>query len=398
MLRYLLSGGWELSAHICHTETIMNMCMRHHLVYIRLRLDRKTDRVRFLCTPYTAGLIMQLCRSVGIRLTCDRQFGLPHIIHRYRKRYGIAVGAVIALAIVMISGQYIWDVRVSGNVRLSEDEVVTALEEQGLGVGSRISRLDVDSVENRLLIDSREISWVAVNLEGSVAMVEIRERLPEPIAEPTAPANLVATRDGRIEQVEAYDGEVLVRAGQYVSRGELLVSGIVDSASIGWRYIRARGVVMARTLREIHVEIPMDYSEKNYTGKKRIDNSLIFFGKNIKLYKNTGFLDTTYDTICNVDRCCLFGDNRLPLWFCRTEYLEYVMSPARRTDEQAMELAYDELDAQIDQLTAQGATLLRKDIICQPGEAVYKLDCTLMLIENIAGTVEFQISELMEDR
>lgn len=393
MLKYTLFGGCELSAHICHTETIMNMCMHHRLVYDGLKLDRKADRVRFVCTPYTAGLITQLCRGVGIRVTSDRRFGLPHLLYRYRRRYGIAVGAVLAIALVILSGQYIWDVRVSGNTALEEEKIAAALAEQGLYIGCRKAVLDVDSVENRLLINSRELSWVAVNIAGSVAYVEVRERLPEPVPEPTTPANLVALRDGRVEQVEAYDGQVVVRAGQYVSRGELLVSGLVDSASVGWRYIRARGAVFARTVREIHIEIPMDYEEKCYTGKVMCEKSLIFFGKRIKLYKNTGFSGATYDTICNVDRCCLFGGERLPLWLDSTEYRPYTLEPRRYSDEQAMELAYAVLADELAALSANGATFLRKDIICQPGESVYVLDCTLTLIENIAGTVEFQVSE-----
>ena len=58
-----------------------------------------------------------------------------------------------------------------------------------------------------------------------------------------------------------------------------------------------------------------------------------------------------------------------------------------------MELAYAALADELAALSADGATFLRKDIICQPGESVYMLDCTLTLIENIAGTVEFQVSE-----
>ncbi len=393
MLKYLIFGGCELSAHICHTETLMNMCMRYRLVYSHLKLDRDAGRVRLCCTRYTAALIEQLCRGVGIRLHVDRRFGLPHCILLYRRRPGLLVGLLLAVAIVVASGQYLWDVRVSGNTLLSEEEVVEALARQGLAVGSRISRLDVDSIENRLLIESEDISWVAVNLEGNVASVEIREQLPQPKPEPTAPANLVAQRDGRIERIEAYDGWSVVTVGQYVRGGELLVSGISDSERLGWRYIRARGAVFARTMREIHIEIPLEYEQKRYDGEVVQQKKLIFFGKSIKLYKNTGFLGSTYDTICNVDRCCLFGVQRLPLWIESTEHRHYSLEVCRHSNEQAMELAYAELERQLGELRDGGADILKSEIEGQIGESAYVLDCTLTLIENIAETVEFQVSE-----
>lgn len=393
MLKYLLFGGCELSAHICHTETLMNMCMRHRLVYSGLTLDRDAGRVRLCCTWYTASLLATLCRGVGIRLHVDRRFGLPHRVMLYRRRPGLLVGLLLAVAIVAASRQYLWDVRVSGNVLLSEDEVVEALARQGLAVGSRIGRLDVDSIENRLLIDSDSISWVAVDLEGNVASVEIRERLPEPTPEPTSPANLVAQRDGRIERIEAYEGWSVVTVGQYVRGGELLVSGLADSERLGWRYIRARGAVFARTMREIHIEIPLEYEQKCYDGEVVRQKKLIFFGKSIKLYKNTGFLGSTYDTICNVDRCCLFGAQRLPLWVESTEHHHYSLEVRRYSDEQAMELAYAELERRLSELRDGGAQILKSKIEGQASAEAYVLDCTLTLIENIAETVEFQVSE-----
>lgn len=393
MLKYLLFGGCELSAHICHTETLMNMCMRHRLVYSGLALDRDAGRVRLCCTPYTASLLATLCRGVGIRLHVDRRFGLPHQVLLYRRRPGLLVGPLLAAAIVVASGQYVWDVRVSGNVLLSEDEVVEALAHRGLAVGSRIGRLDVDSIENCLLIDSDSISWVAVNLSGNVASVEIREQLPEPQPEPTSPANLVAQRDGRIERIEAYDGWAVVTVGQYVRGGELLVSGLSDSERLGWRCIRARGAVFARTMREIHIEIPFEYEQKCYDGEVVRQKKLIFFGKSIKFYKNTGFLGSTYDTICNVDRCCLFGAWRLPLWLESTEHRHYSLEVCRHSDEQAMELAYAELEHRLSELRDGGAEILKSEINGQIGESAYVLDCTLTLIENIAETVEFSVSE-----
>lgn len=374
------------------TEAILNICMKQGIVYRDFAFDG-TERIHFTCTLYTARILYEMCESCGIELVYEERWGIPHMIKKYRNRYGIFVGIIVALAIVITARQYVWDVRISGCDTLSEEDVVTTLAEQGLYTGSRLHGLDVDAIENRVLIESDRISWIAVNLIGTVAYVEIREQLPIYESEPTAPANLVAQCDGQIETIEAYMGEVKVKIGQHVRKGDLLVSGVYDSQPWGYRYTRARGNVMARTVRTLSIEIPLVYNEKTYTGEQNTQNSIIFFSNEIKLYRNTGFLGTTYDTIYKVDKLCFPDGTKLPLTWCSTTYKNYTYEQKSRTSEEAMELAFLELDAYIDAMISEGATLLRKNIACEPGETTFVLNCTLTLVENIAETVEFEVSD-----
>ena len=53
---------------------------------------------------------------------------------------------------------------------------------------------------------SDTVSWISVNLIGTVAEVEIREKLPAAVPEETAPANLVARCDGVVTACEFVGG------------------------------------------------------------------------------------------------------------------------------------------------------------------------------------------------
>lgn len=371
----------------------MNICMRYRLIYRDLHIDTENERVLFTCTLYTAGLLKETCEAHGIAVQCDKRFGLPELLRRYRRRYGIPAGIMIAAAIVIVSGRYLWDVRVNGCERISADVVEEQLAAYGLHPGTRISDADIDVIENSVLIASEDIAWISVNLNGSVAFVEIREKHSTPEEPEKRPANIVASRDGQIESIEAYSGVPVVKAGQHVRCGELLVSGVYDSAAFGYRYTRARGEVRARTVREIRVEIPLTYEEKQYTGKEYSENMLIFFSKEIKLYGNTGFLVGTYDTICTVDNFCLFDGTPLPAAWRKITYLMYEQVAMTRSPDEAMELAYSELEARTSELIRGGAVMLRKNLTSSLTDTSYILDCTLTLIEDIADTVEFEIDE-----
>ena len=73
------------------------------------------------------------------------------------------------------------------------------------------------------------MAWLAVNLSGSVARVEVKERtLPPTPTDPNRPSNIRAARDGRIIEFSVYGGEAAVQNGDAVTEGMLLVSGVIE--------------------------------------------------------------------------------------------------------------------------------------------------------------------------
>ncbi len=388
---YFLSGGVKITAAAADAEKILNICMRYGFVYRYMM--RKDDDFSLECSMYTADMLKQVCTRCEIKISIVKKYGLPYILSKYRKRTGLLSGLILAAALIICSELFLWDIRVTGCESIGEQAVIAELCDQNLGLGSYIPGLDVDIIENRVLINSPDISWISINLKGSVAYVEIREKVPEPPAKRNNPANLLAAHDGQIEAIEAEKGSVAVKVGQHVRRGDLLVSGVYDSAVFGYRYTRAAGSVFARTVRQIQVEIPLKYEVKSYTGDEQREIAVFFFSRAIKLYRNTGFLVGSYDTISNVENFCLFDGTRLPFSYETTTYRWYAIETAERDSLEATELAYDELNRRIAEFTENGATLLKKQISWSLTDDAYILDCTATLIENIAVTVEFEVLE-----
>ena len=178
-----------------------------------------------------------------------------------------------------------------------------------------------------------------------------------------------------------------------VRKGDLLISGIYDSYPWGYRYVRARGIIMARTVKKIAIEIPLNYQEKVYTGESETQNSVNFFSNEIKLYRKTRFLGATYDTIYIEKEFQLPRSIALPIKWNSITFLEYTYEPRTRTAQEAMDLAYMQLDEQVDRLIDTGGVVLRKDIFGEVGDSQYLLECTLVIIQNIAETKEFEIAE-----
>jgi similar to stage IV sporulation protein len=336
--------------------------------------------------------LLAACREADVCLEEVAREGLPSVLHRYRRRWGMMVGALFACLLLFAASRVVWDVRISGNSALDDETVRRMLAECGLESGTLLSRLDTDLVEGRLLLAHKEICWVAVNLRGTTVHVEILETARGQSDEAGA-VNLVASRDGRIERVEVYDGRVCVKVGDVVRKGELLVSGAYDDGLFGPRVTNARGAVYARTVRTFEVDVPLYHEEKVYTGRVGREIYINFFSKRIKVFANTGNLGGDCDIIYLDNGISLPGGAELPVRAERTLYREYRMEAGQLSGDEAMEKAFSVLSGQLEQFVFEtGAELLEKTLSFELDEDSYRLSCRVVCVENVAREQEFDVN------
>lgn len=388
-----LFGYKILQTDITYAAEIMNICMREKLVYRRQRTEE--DRFIFECDLRTASKLAAICTARGIPLTQRAEKGIPDLLGRYRHRYGFFIGIVIFFAVIAMSGTVIWDIEIDGANRLRQSEVTDQLNACGLHIGSRIKDIDIDSLQNRVTIYSDDISWISVNIIGTVAHVEIRETQIKDGENEYEAANLVADADGRIELFEEVRGNIVTMIGDHVRRGELLVSGIYDSETMGYRYTCAHGRVLARTKNDFHIEIPLKYEKKVYTGNVSTEKHLVFFDKEIKIYSSTGNLYDTCDTIDTVEYLNVLGGGSLPFGVRTVKHMEYASETAERSEQSAAQLAMYTLRCKEAELDPK-AELISREYTSEISEDVFVLDCTSYLIRNIARQVEIPIVKSRE--
>lgn len=384
---YLLFGENEFAVDMKDGARMLNLFMEYGIAYRSFHAV-DGDFISFRCSSYSSLAVRRICRQNGIGLKIIGSRGLPPMICRYRKRVGLFIGAMIAAILISLSDDFIWDIQISGNESVTYTEVVNALSEQGLSVGARIDGLNVDRIKTRLMVESDEISWMSINIMGTVAHVQIREVKAPDAPPPTKPANIVASRDGQIEYLEVTRGDATVRSGEAVRCGDVLISGVRDSKDGSFSVMRADGRVFAVTERLFRIEIPYEYEEKIYSQPQKSGFSVIFFGKEIKVFKIAGNDGVFCDTIESVEMMTL-GDVRIPVGIKTVMRSEYTTVNQTHTPEEAMEIAYYRLERQISAEIPEGQ-ILRKSINTEIGESSYILTCTVRCVEDIAEVLEFE--------
>ena len=99
----------------------------------------------------------------------------------------------------------------------------------------------------------------------------------------------MAERDGLIVKMEVYAGNALVKEGDTVRKGQLLVSGKIENqrpdlgGDFGSKEVHALGRVIARTWYESSLPVSMEYTQRIKTGNEHKTVYLKFLDEKIKL-------------------------------------------------------------------------------------------------------------------
>ncbi|MBR5615441.1 MAG: sporulation protein YqfD [Clostridia bacterium] len=371
----------------------LNLCHEKGFLYQPVSAKDREDAYCYRCRLAASSALMKGCQEYGIALCGVRFGGLPRLLYRYRRRAGLAVGGALAVLLLWLSCNVVWDVRVQAEGEIGLPYLREQLAACGLSVGEWIPRLETDEVESRLLTTSQGIAWVSVNMRGTVAYVQVRPLLtPDTVDSQGDTVNLVAGGDGIVESVRLMAGDVVVKAGDLVRKGQLLISGVRDVGQDGFALSEARGEVMARTTHTITVEIPLSFEQKVYTGEKKAEKTLFFFGKAIKITKSTGIIGGNCDTIKRLEIYSLWGDAALPISMQTVEMRSFEMQTVTITQQEAKQRAYEQLERELIMAT-RDATLLSRRVVCRFTSEACVLECSYTCLENIAVPLPFSAEE-----
>lgn len=223
-------------------------------------------------------------RKAKARLRILKRRGLPVLIHRYRGRVGLAIGALMFALTVFVMSQFIWSVEITGIDRISQTEIQEDLRQEGFFVGAFKPAMDFDEISRNVMIRNKDVGWMAINVTGSYASVEIKEeQLPPAVENIYDPCNIKASCDAVIVRSEVREGKMLLTEGSGVVKDQLLVSGVIEDALGGVSFVHADAVIEAKTVHRATFECGTAQQKACFTGTIHERKTLCFLGADLPL-------------------------------------------------------------------------------------------------------------------
>ena len=371
-------------------EKIINLCNAQNISFGDIRFEN--DEVHFRISLIHELKFHRETKKCNVEIKLLSRKGLPSLLIRYRRRVGLLIGAVLCAIILTYTSGLIWDIRIEGSDGVNKEKIIQDLCECGFEIGTKKDEVDTSVLENRMLIICDEISWISVNIKGTVASVVVRkaEYLPE-IEEKPICSNVVAKQNGKIISFEDIKGDICTKIGDEVSQGQLLISGISGEVGEPLRIIAAEGKVLAEVEEEIKIEIPRKYQKKITKSTQKEEKYLIFFKNTIKFFSNSRNSDTNCDKIDIIDNLYTNNGKKLPLAIKTVKYIEYEFIECERTNDQMQELATQKLFAYINEELAN-AEILTRSTNHELLEESYIITCKIKCIKDIAQIKEIEIT------
>jgi sporulation protein YqfD len=292
-------------------------------------------------------LAIELLENAKITYLLAKEFNLLQF-EKDKTNAVILISAILfSLVFTFFLSNLVWRIEVDGCKNISKSELISSLEECGLEIGAMWQGIDFGDVENSVLNKLPQIAWINVNRVGTVAFVSIIEADSQtPDSEKYKYSNIVASEDCIVESISVTTGTPMVKIGDAVTKGDLLILGI-NSTQDESVPCKAEGEIIGRVNKRISVTVSRKNMEKIEKNRTLAALKIKIFDFSINIFKKYRNLDTECAIIEENGQISLFDGTALPIFIEKQYTVEY---------------EYSSYDLHDDDLIASASELMRQKI------------------------------------
>jgi len=288
-------------------------------------------------------MLRECAKKTGCRFKIIEKKGVPFTIYKFRKRKLFPIGVVFFVALLYYLSGFIWLVEIHGNERVCDEQIIEFLETKGLSIGERKADINMLLTERELIAHFDDISFVNIEIRGTRAAISVAEALPrKDFIDKSMPCDIIAKRDGVISSIFVQTGTPMVREGDVVLAGDLLVAGTIvaglDHEAIITGYTHATASVRSRRYHEMDFYISNERITQSFTGHTKVHFGVNILNKELNI-SGASILYTNYDRITSRTQLSFGERYPLPIIILRHSYREYELLSSPLSLDEMKELA-----------------------------------------------------------
>lgn len=257
-------------------EKVINMAMIRGIYIWDIKKTGDSMSLKVRNSGYKA--LQNIAEENGYIIEITDKQGFPVFKHVLKRRMGFIGGSLVFVIALYFMSSFIWFIEVSGNEKIDAPRIMLSAARHGIYKGAAKWNFSRSSVEEAMLRDMSQLSYVRVDITGVKARIEVVEKI-FPKEEITGPCHIVAAKEGIIDQILVFEGQANVKEGDVVARGDILISGVVFPEKSPYIFeeteeepepytVRARGEVKASVCYEGYGECPLRSEKMILSGRE----------------------------------------------------------------------------------------------------------------------------------
>lgn len=381
-----ITGYVSIKVEGYYIEKFINIC-RNNGIYLEGLKREKSTIIEANIPVKEFKRVAKIAKSNKCKIKIGEKKGLPFILNRYRKRKIFVISLFVMLFALVVLSKFVWNIEITGNINISEGEILEIVKSEGLDIGKLKNKVDTKKIVEKIRLERSDISWVGIKVSGTNVSIEIVEAdtAPEMIDKDDY-CNIVATKDAMIVDVNAQNGTLQVKEGDVVKAGTILIAGWLEGKYTGVRYVHATGDVKAKVWYSEKEKIYYKQTVKNKTGNSEKKYSVNINNFAINFYKKLSKFEI-YDTINTEKKLKVSSNFYLPFKVVVKENYEVKEEEIVYTKDEAKEIGVNKLSEKLDSEIGDTENIINKYINTNESEEYIEVEVIYEVLENI-GTEE----------
>lgn len=296
------------------------------------------------------------------KLCCGQvaQKGLFYVTRGYHMRFGLVIGFLLSVVMVFRLSDRVMMIEIDGNETISDSRILSLLRDAGIYIGSRISDIDLRLAERQIKGMDKDVGWIGIRNTGSRVVVEINEFTEAPkIERKNNPCNIVAARDAQITAVRVYNGMLIPMIGDGVKKGDIIVSGVVDTSYGRSYYVHSIGEIRGIYTEKMTFSESYETEETVYIGNCEKE-ALEIFGKRF-IYSSHGDVRGEYEYY-EEETPLMLGKITFPVSKITMHYRLTDKATVKHTEEEVAAILYERIARYEENFLSDDITVTDKKI------------------------------------
>lgn len=261
------------------------------------------------------NVVKSILLSNGVEILSQKSNGVEWCLKKFFSYYGIMAAVVLFVVFYFWQSQFVLQYEVLGVSTISKSGLVNFVKKN---FSNKKSKIGIKDVENAIIDNFDELSFASCIIEGQTLILNVKEKLlPEEVFGQFRP--IFAQNSGMITKIDLISGTAVVKTGDFVRKGDVLVEPFVIDTSGQKREVKANAKIYAEIYNqgeETHFEKRI---ETYQTGKQTETSFVTLFG--VTLYSNDKM--PKFESFEKIEMVTDFSNNNLlPLKMHKITYFE----------------------------------------------------------------------------
>lgn len=313
-------------------ERFIQRILKNKIEIIELKyLNYKEAYIKIFAKDYKKLKEIKTIYSISI----IDSYGIIKLKKKLKFNSFLITMILIGFVTLLVLTNMIFSIDVIHNNKEVRNFILNELSNNNIKVGTfRKSYKSLENIKKNILSKYKDkIEWLEIERMGTKYIVRLELRQLKKEKKVYGNRNVVAKKAAIIKKIEAKNGEIIRNVNEYVSKGDVIISGEIKLNDEVKGIVSAEGTIYGEVWYNVKTEFPLLYKEEKLTNNKNKVYTIKILNKTFELFNFKPYKEK------KINEKVIFKSIYIPFLITKQEQTEIIKIENIYTEEEAINQA-----------------------------------------------------------